>query len=146
MLDALGKTMGIISTAAQQAGIDRCTHYKWLKSDKAYKEAVEAIEERSIDFAESKLMQLISGVKLPETKAWVVTEKGKKKIIKETWEKHFEPDTTAVIFYLKTKGKKRGYVERVDHDITSGGKPVAAQAAIFEFVEIDPAKVKKSKK
>ena len=33
-------------------------------------------------------------------------------------------NTSATIFYLKTKGKKRGYVEKSELDITSGDEPI----------------------
>jgi hypothetical protein len=32
--------------------------------------------------------------------------------------------TSATIFYLKTKGKKRGYIERSELDLSSGEEPV----------------------
>ena len=88
MIEALEKSLGVVTTAAKQAGIDRTTHYVWMKEDEAYKQAVEDISDIALDFAESKLH---------------------KQIEKE--------DTTATIFYLKTKGKKRGYIERqeVEH-------------------------------
>ena len=31
MLAALEKTLGVVTTAARSAGIDRKTHYEWLK-------------------------------------------------------------------------------------------------------------------
>lgn len=83
VLEALERSLGIVSTACEKAGINRSTHYDWLKSDPEYKEAVRLIEERTIDFAESHLHALIK-----------------------------DKNPAAVIFFLKTKGKARGYVER----------------------------------
>lgn len=83
MLEALEKSLGIVTTAAKSVGIDRSTHYKWMDSDPEYRAAVEGIAEMAIDFAESKLHKKIA-----------------------------DGDTTAIIFFMKTKAKKRGYVER----------------------------------
>lgn len=88
MIKALESSLGVVTSAAKAVGMDQATHYKWLKLDPAYKERVEAIADIALDFAESKLHDNIG--------------KG---------------DTTATIFYLKTKGKKRGYIEKqeIDH-------------------------------
>jgi hypothetical protein len=83
MLKALEQSMGIVTTAAKMVGLDRDVHYKWMREDQKYKEAVQSLEGAALDFAESKLLKQIEG-----------------------------GDTTAIIFYLKTKGKGRGYVER----------------------------------
>ncbi len=83
MLEALISTLGIISTACKKAQINRCTHYDWLEKDEQYKQAVEAIDDLSLDFSESKLHKLIK-----------------------------DENPAAVFFHLKTKGKKRGYIER----------------------------------
>lgn len=89
MIEALVKSLGVVTTAAKLAGIDRTTHYNWLREDEDYKSQVESIEDIAIDFAESKLHSQI--------------EKG---------------DTTATIFYLKTKGKRRGYIEKQEFGLT----------------------------
>ena len=88
MLTALEKSMGIVTTACRSVGIEPRTHYNWLKDDPAYKEAVEVIADTALDFAESSLFKQIQ-----------------------------EGIPTSTIFYLKTKGKKRGYIERVETDI-----------------------------
>lgn len=95
MLEALDKSLGIVSTAAKTAGIDRTTHYNWLKEDPEYKAAVDQIQESVIDFAESHLYKLIK-----------------------------EGNPAANIFYLKTKGKSRGYIERQEVEV-SGPKPLS---------------------
>jgi hypothetical protein len=95
MLEALDKSLGIVSTAAKTAGIDRTTHYCWLKDDPEYKAAVDQIQESVIDFAESHLYKLIK-----------------------------EGNPAANIFYLKTKGKSRGYIERQEVEV-SGPKPLS---------------------
>jgi len=88
LLDALERSLGIVSTACEKVGVDRKTHYNWMKDDPEYKEAVRAIEERTIDFAESHLHALIK-----------------------------DKNPAATIFFLKTKGKNRGYVERQEIEV-----------------------------
>jgi len=107
MIEALEKSLGIVTTAAKTVGIDRTTHYNWLKEDEAYKEAVEGISDMAIDFAESQLNQLMMGAKHQ-----VVTNKGEIVEIKDA------PNPSSIIFYLKTKGKKRGYVERQEVEVS----------------------------
>lgn len=88
MIKALEKTLGIVTSAALEAGIDRGTHYVWLKDDPEYKEAVESISDMAIDFVESALHKQIK-----------------------------DGSTSGAIFYLKTKAKARGYIERVEQEI-----------------------------
>lgn len=99
MIEALEKSLGIVTSAAKSVGIDRCTHYKWVANDKKYKLAVEDINNIALDFVESKLYSQIRNGEVAST-----------------------------IFYLKTKGKSRGYVqghgfESEDFTIYINGKP-----------------------
>jgi len=107
MLEALEKSLGIVTTAAKSAGIERNTHYVWMREDEAYKEAVEGISDMAIDFAESQLNQLMQGAKHQ-----VVTNKGDIVEIKDA------PNPSSIIFFLKTKGKKRGYIERTEIEVS----------------------------
>jgi len=88
MLEALERSLGIVTTACNAIGINRATHYDWLKKDPDYKQAVQAIDGRVLDFAESHLHKLIK-----------------------------EGNPAATIFFLKTKGKGRGYVERQEIEV-----------------------------
>ncbi len=127
MIRALEKSMGVISTACSNVGITRQTHYNWLEKDPKYAAEVDAINEKSIDFAESKLFQLINGVEIPETKVFL----SEGTIITHDMKKKFAPDTAATIFYLKTKGKKRGYIEKQDIGITDkNGNDISTFAGI----------------
>ena len=88
MLDALEKSLGVVTSACKNVGIARQTHYEWMKEDADYKAAVDELSDVAIDFAESQLHKQIR-----------------------------EGNSTATIFFLKTKGKKRGYIERQEVDI-----------------------------
>jgi len=102
MLDALEKSLGIVTSAAKSVGIDRSTHYKWLESDAEYKQAVESISDMALDFAESQLHKQIQNGEVSST-----------------------------IFYLKTKGKKRGYIEKQEMDLNhSGGVQLIFEKAV----------------
>ena len=91
MLDALEKSLGVVTAACKAVGIGRTTHYLWMDTDPEYKAAVEELSDVAIDFAESQLHKQIK-----------------------------EGNSTATIFFLKTKGKKRGYVERQEVDLNTG--------------------------
>ena len=91
MLDALEKSLGVVTSACKTVGIGRTTHYLWMDSDPEYKAAVDSLSDVALDFAESQLHKQIK-----------------------------DGNSTATIFFLKTKGKKRGYVERQELDVSTG--------------------------
>lgn len=91
---------GIVSSACEAVQISRQTYYNYLKDDPEFASEVDEINEASIDHVEGKLMEKINGVTVS-----VETPAGQK-IYEQP------PSDTAIIFYLKTKGKKRGYIER----------------------------------
>lgn len=101
VLEKLYDSHGIITTATQNANIARSTFYEWLGSDEEFKAAVEAVNESAIDFVESKLFQKINGIQVGK-----YDQDGELQVYEQP------PSDTAIIFYLKTKAKKRGYVER----------------------------------
>lgn len=83
VIEALEKTLGVVTTACKQVGIGRTQFYEWLKTDEEFRKQVEDIQNVALDYAESQLHKQIG-----------------------------DGSTAATIFYLKTKGKNRGYVER----------------------------------
>jgi hypothetical protein len=93
MLEAMEKNLGIVTDSCRQIGISRDTHYRWLKEDKEYKKAIKDIENVALDFAESALLQQI--------------KKG---------------NPLSTMFYMKCKGKKRGYIEQQEVKVTGNMK------------------------
>lgn len=88
LLVALEKKMGNVSAACKLVKCNRSTFYEYYKNDLQFKADADEIGEVALDFAEDYLFKNI--------------KKG---------------DTTAIIFYLKTKGKKRGYIEKQEIDL-----------------------------
>lgn len=84
MLQALESTLGVVSTASLICGIHRSTHYDWMQSDEEYSNLVKELSEVALDYSEAALFEMVKQ-KVP----------------------------AAVFFHLKTKGKKRGYIETV---------------------------------
>ncbi len=83
LIEALEKSLGVVTTACKQVGIGRTTFYNYYNEDKDFAKKVDEIENVALDFAESQLHKQIQ-----------------------------DGSTAATIFLLKTRGKKRGYVER----------------------------------
>lgn len=110
MILALAKTLGIVKTACDLIGLDRHTHYKWMDKDPKYKAKVLAIDDIALDFAESKLHKSI--------------EQG---------------NIAGIIFYMKTKGKNRGYIERRELTGKDGKplEPTTRQVMIIRGKEVE---------
>ena len=106
IIQALEKSLGVVTTACKQVGIDRTTFYRYYKEDKEFKKQVDDLSNVAKDFVESQLFKQIE-----------------------------DGNPTSTIFYLKTKAKDRGFVERqqIEH---SGG----IQSKLIEWT---PAEKKK---
>jgi len=105
IIEALEKSLGVVTTACKTVGIGRTTFYGWLQDDPEFAKEVDDIQNIALDYAESQLHKQIG--------------KG---------------NTSATIFYLKTKGKKRGYIER--QEITGAdGMPTNFQIEIIDKTE-----------
>ena len=100
-LEVYSQKANNIHLTCKALGIERATFYNWLKEDNSFKEKITALEEGDIDSAETALKRQI-----------------------------LDGNTTAIIFYLKTKGKNRGYVERQELSGMNGQK-------LFEVSIID---------
>lgn len=83
----LHEAFGNISKACNAIGISRTTIYQWMKDDADFEDAVKNIDEYIIDTVENHLLNQIK-----------------------------DGSTPATIFYLKTKAKHRGYVEKQEID------------------------------
>ena len=94
IIHALGESQGLLTLAAKRSGIGYRTIVQYVADFTSVKEAAIEAKEHMIDFAESKLYQNIK-----------------------------EGDNTAIIFYLKTQAKHRGYIERAEVS-GIGGEPI----------------------
>jgi len=88
MIKALTEQLGIVSVAAKQAGIDRCTHYEWMGKNPRYKEAVNKMGGLVDDIIERSFIGLV-----------------------------ISKNPASVIHGVKTRLRHRGYVEKqeVEH-------------------------------
>lgn len=124
LLESLRASLGVVETACKRAGVPRRNHYDWLKKDKKYAAEVEEIEDVALDFGESQLHKLMNGYTVPDVKVFLNSDNKEPIIV--PLQKHVGPDAGAVIFFLKTKGKKRGFIEKtqVEHSGAIGGVKV----------------------
>ena len=95
IIEALEKSLGVVTTACKVVGIGRTQFYQWLKDDDEFAQEVDDIQNIALDYAESQLHKQIG-----------------------------DGSTAATIFYLKTKGKKRGYIERIENHHSINGDSI----------------------
>lgn len=83
IIKALKKNAGFVSTTAEALNVTPHAIYKRIRESEKIKQALKEIEEKHLDFAESRLLSKIK-----------------------------KDDLGAICFYLKCKGKDRGYIEK----------------------------------
>jgi hypothetical protein len=87
LLKALEKHLGIVSAACKEVNISRNTFYNYYNEDIDFKTAVDDINEITIDFVENQLLKNIKS-----------------------------GDRASIMFFMKYKGRKRGYSEHISID------------------------------
>ena len=93
VIKALISHQGVVTPALLEVGVGRTQYYNWLKEDKSFKRKVDSMGEIALDFVEKALFRQI-GDDIP----------------------------SSTQFYLKTKGKRRGFQEKLD--ITSNDQHI----------------------
>jgi len=104
-IEALRETLGNVTEASRRTGIDRISHYKYLKDDPEYKQQVDEIANMVFDYVESNLYKQIG--------------KG---------------DTPAMNLYFRYSptAKRRGWQQNLD--ITTGGEKLNIPAINISIV------------
>jgi hypothetical protein len=99
---------GWYTKAANALGVSHQAISKRVAKSERLQKAVEEVKAKYLDLAESKLLQKIN-----------------------------EGDLGAICFYLKCQGKDRGYIERMQNEVTGkGGGPLKTESkVVVEFVD-----------
>lgn len=90
MLEALERCLGVVTPACKEIGLTRKVFYDYYHSDPDFKAKVDDIQDITFDFVENQLF----------------------KAIKNGSER-------SIMFYMKYKGRRRGYSDSVDVNVTN---------------------------
>jgi hypothetical protein len=111
IIAAFKNTGGIVSKVAMKLNVTRQAIYARMMKSEELRDAQISARETAIDMAEDKLMANIS--------------KG---------------DNTAIIFYLKTQGKRRGYIEKQEVEQSGSLSVNSAPKIVFNEPKTDKPK------
>jgi hypothetical protein len=85
LLQALEKSLGIVTPACKDVGISRDRFYTYYNDDPEFKKAVDDIQNIQLDFVENQLFRKIK-----------------------------EGSERSILFYMKHRGRHRGYSDSLD--------------------------------
>jgi len=83
LVELIKDCMGNMTLVSKRQGVARSTIQRWVEDEKVLQDAFAQARETMLDNAESKL-----------------------------YSNALNGDTTSLIFFLKTQGKRRGYIEK----------------------------------
>ena len=111
--EALEHSAGIFTVAAKMLGCAPNTISNKVRVSKKLRKLVAEIKYKTLDLAEAQLLKKLK-----------------------------EGNMTAIIFYLKTQGKERGYVERVQEQaVGRNGEPVDIDRDLSSFTDAELRKI-----
>ncbi len=85
LLEALERSLGIVTSACKDVGVSRDTFYRYYNEDNDFKKSVDDINNITLDFAETQLLKKIK-----------------------------EGSERSILFYMKYKARLRGYSDSID--------------------------------
>jgi hypothetical protein len=85
LLEALERSLGIVTSACKDVGVSRDTFYRYYNEDEEFKKSVDDINNITLDFAETQLLKKIK-----------------------------EGSERSILFYMKYKARLRGYSDSID--------------------------------
>lgn len=100
LIQSLEKNLGIVTPACKEVGISRDRFYTYYNEDPKFKMKVDDIQNIQLDFVENQLFKKIQ-----------------------------EGSEKSILFYMRFRGKKRGYSDNLD--ITTGGENLNDIKIIF---------------
>jgi len=95
IMEAIQQQRGNLAAAARSMGCHRNTLYNRIQASEELRACLNDQRECMIDLAENKLLQKIEG-----------------------------GDIRAIIFFLKTQGRKRGYIQRYEQHLSSSAEEI----------------------
>ena len=119
-IQALAENRGIVTKTCKATGISRAQVYKWRNDDPTFIDQINEVQQIVLDFAEDKLFEHIDNDNVP-----------------------------SLIFFLKCRGKERGYVERQEitgkdgqelpaiQVIQTSAKPLSTEEDVRDNFNID---------
>lgn len=87
LLEVLERHLGIVTSACKEVGLSRRVYYNYYNDDPEFKKSVDEINEICVDFGESQLFKKMK-----------------------------EGSERSIIFFMKYRGRKRGYTNAVELD------------------------------
>ena len=85
LLEALEKSLGIVTPACKEVGISRDRFYTYYHDDPEFKKKVDDIQNIQLDFVENQMFRKIK-----------------------------EGSERSILFYMRYRGRKRGYTDNID--------------------------------
>lgn len=98
---------------AEIVGVSRKTIYNWKEKYEGFAEALENSKDTADDLVEASLFQRATGYTCPEVKVFCSKDG---LITEHVIQKHYAPDVTACIFWLKNR-RPVDWRERVEHKV-----------------------------